>query len=231
MKRSTRRHIGTAALLVAVVAAGITLRVFVGEICRVDTCSMEPAIQPTEILVFDKLTYGCRMPVRMADIPIVNVFTWVPPLERADRRQDWGFRRGWGLREPRVGDVAIFRSPENPDVLLVKRIHRIVEPGTALSIDRMRQTVEQVAMAEHVPIVRRLGRTYVGGKADTVYVTRTRFYDMRGDNTTNSYDSRRFGLVPAHDVVGRMGIVLWSWDSDAPWWNKVRWSRMMHPVK
>lgn len=226
-----RRIIKRTSIFVTVVILIILVRLFVCEVCIVSTESMEPAIRPTEILVLDKLSYGCCMPRRWADIPLINIFTWIPSLRQKDNRRNWGFHRGWGLRKPQEGDVAVFYSPEEPDMLLVKRIKRIIEPGTKLAIDSMRDLVEKMAVQEHVSIVKRLNKTYIGGKPTNLYTTKTTFYDMRGDNTGNSYDSRRFGPIPEQAIAGRMGFVLWSWDDRATGWNKVRWDRLFRPVR
>ena len=222
---------GKAGLIAGILGLVIIVRIFVFEVCIVSTESMVPAIRPTEIIVIAKLTYGCNLPRRWADIPLINVFTWVPSLRQKDERNDWGFRRGWGLRTPREGDVAVFLSPDQPYTMLVKRIKTVIDKGTALPIDSMRTTVEQMALSERVPIIKRLDKTYIGGKPSTHYITQHTFYDMRGDNTEKSHDSRRFGPISEEDVIGRMSLVLWSWDSQGTGWNKVRWGRLFRPVR
>jgi len=219
---------GMAAL---VLAAVIALRVFVFEVGVVSTGSMEPAIQPTEVIVINKLAYGCNLPRRWADIPLLNVFTWSAYLSFQDERNDWGYRRGWGKHSPQEGDVVVFLSPDNQYTMLVKRIHRVVKPGTAIPVDSVPMMWREMAMREHVQVVNRLGKTYIGGKASTHYVTRSTFYDMRGDNTGHSRDSRRFGLINEEAVLGKAGMVLWSWDSDAAWWKKIRWHRMFRTIR
>lgn len=47
-----------------------------------------------------------------------------------------------------------------------------------------------------------------------VAIERNLFYDMRGDNANNSFDSRHFGLVPKNRIKGRPKIILFSWDAN-----------------
>ena len=227
--KSNGKWIGTMALVVGVV---IAMRVFVGEVCMVASESMSPAIQPTEIIVYNKLIYGCHLPRRWADIPILNVFTWVAPLRNADKQIDWGFHRTEGIRVPQVGDVAVFQSPENPNVLLVKRIHRIIKKGSVLKIDSIQEKdVLKIAEREGARVVYRRDKLYIGGKQAKTYTTKETFYDMRGDNQNNSYDSRFFGCIPEHAIVGNMGFILFSWDENASFLHKIRWNRIFRIIQ
>jgi signal peptidase I len=109
--------------------ACIFFRVFVGEPCVVPSGSMQPAILPGDRMWIDHATYGALLPRRFADIPLLNAFTWIAPLRRADERLDWGYARMKGLRKPRRGDIAVFQSPEIPHPLVVKRIDSIKHEG------------------------------------------------------------------------------------------------------
>ena len=46
---------------------------------------------------------------------------------------------------------------------------------------------------------------------------------LMGDNRDNSNDSRYWGTLPAHDVLGRAHVIYWSWDGGR---SKVRWERI-----
>ncbi|GHT61462.1 hypothetical protein AGMMS50239_12410 [Bacteroidia bacterium] len=97
----------------------------VGEPCKVPSESMEPTIPAGSWLWIDKFSYGGRLPERWADIPLVNVFTHIPALLKADRNNHWPYRRLPGMRKPQVGDIVVFNSPEDEEILLVKRIIEI----------------------------------------------------------------------------------------------------------
>jgi len=49
-----------------------------------------------------------------------------------------------------------------------------------------------------------------------------------GDNRHNSIDSRHWGLVPEDHIIGKVGVVLFSFDPQEKWYKKIRWSKLMH---
>ena len=108
------------------VLAIVLLRVFVGEVFMVDTPSMIPTIQPTEVFLVDKLSGGTTLPRRWADIPILNVFTWIRPLRERDAQRDWGQRQSYRFRAYRPGDVIVFQALDDSSVTLIKRIDHVV---------------------------------------------------------------------------------------------------------
>jgi signal peptidase I len=111
----------------AIILLAIFIRVVMGEPCRVPSNSMEPVIQPGDWLWIDKLSYGARLPQRWADIPIINVFTHIDTWRAADEKINWGYHRFPGFKKPEVSDIVVFNSPENEDLLLVKRVSKIEE--------------------------------------------------------------------------------------------------------
>lgn len=103
----------------------IVFRLFACEVYMVDSPSMMPTIQPTEVYYVDKLSRGALMPRKFAEIPIMNVFTWIKPLREMDERNDWGLHRFPGYRSFREGDVILFHGKDDEKAVLVKRIAEI----------------------------------------------------------------------------------------------------------
>lgn len=69
-----------------------------------------------------------------------------------------------------------------------------------------------------------------GKKADT-YTFKMNYYWMMGDNRHNSLDSRFWGYVPEDHVVGKAMITWMSIDSAGTFLDKVRWNRILKPIK
>lgn len=95
------------------------------------------------------------------------------------------------------GDLVVVKNPWDPDELLVKRVVGL--PGDALSVERGRLFVGGLEQGEpYLPP----GTPLEGLASPTVVPGGTVF--LLGDNRPASVDSRRFGAVPDHLVVGRV---------------------------
>lgn len=68
-----------------------------------------------------------------------------------------------------------------------------------------------------------------GAKADT-YTFKMNYYWMMGDNRHDSLDSRYWGFVPEDHIVGKALFVWMSWDDNASFIHKIRWSRLFMPI-
>jgi len=57
-------------------------------------------------------------------------------------------------------------------------------------------------------------RLYINGEPDSTYTIGQDYYFMMGDNRDDSEDSRFWGFVPRDHVVGKAGMIYFSWDSE-----------------
>ncbi len=219
-------------VLLSIVTAIIGVRIFVFEICFVPTNSMIPTIQPGELAIYEKITFGNIYPRRLADIPVINLFTWITPLRKLDELIDWGYHRRQGKRLPRKDDIVLFHHPENKEILLVKRISKIIEKNKTITIDsdNYRQ-IEQMAKHENRKITRLRNRIFIDGEHVKSFTPSQNHYFMSGDNAGNSTDSRIFGYIPETYIVGKIGLILFSWDRDASGWQKIRWKRLFKTIR
>lgn len=87
---------------------------------------------------------------------------------------------------------------------------RIPKEGDVLSLSREN-------ILEWSTFIRREGhdvdvsRMLIDGKPATQYVVERDYVFGMGDNRDNSLDSRFWGFIPKHDVVGTPMMVYWSW--------------------
>ena len=211
--------------------AVISLRLFVGEICTVPSPSMSPTIITGDWLWIDKVTYGAQLPRRFADIPVINVFTWIKSLRLADEKNDWGDKRLKGLRMPCINDVAVFQSPEYPFNLLVKRISAIISKGDTIFLNMNNyDAMQSIILYEGYDISFRNDSIFLNRTPDSICVVSQPYYYMRGDNSSNSVDSRAFGYIPFSSIVGRMNCVVFSLNTDNNLFDMFRWNRFFKTI-
>ena len=162
----------------------VTCRVAVADWPKVPSGSMEPTLRVGDYLLVNHLAYGPRLPFTNTAIE---------------------------TGKPQRGDVVVFRFPPNVSEFYVKRL--IGMPGD---------------MWEE-----RSGVVYINGKRlSEPYIQATRrdsqtltlrdipprntytripkgYYLMMGDNRSSSCDSRRWGLVPRKNLIGKVFATYW----------------------
>jgi len=185
----------------------------------------------------------------VGDHLFVNRFIFGPTMGRLERAV-------LPLRAPRRGDIVVFRSPERPNIDLVKRL--IGLPGDTIQVVNKQlfvngKKVEDDAYVEHKDPRTFLNRPYMSEQQrlrdnfGPVTVPAESYFCM-GDNRDMSYDSRFWGTVPEHYIKGRAFLIYWSFGggtSDGTWrgagaklrelantalgfLTKTRWTRSFH---
>ena len=209
----------------------VFIRIAVGKPCVVPSGSMEPTLLCGDRLWINKLAYGGRLPKRWADIPLLNVFTWIRPLRIADEQNHWKYFRLPGFTQPQLGDIVVFNSPMDERAWLVKRITHIIPQGDTLAINKETlNSYRSLIIREGSSIAKYRNRIFINGKCDSLYITKHTFYFMEGDNRDNSHDSRYFGYISEDAIVGKFDRVLYSFDSDKCGWKSIRWKRIFEKL-
>jgi len=108
----------------------------------------------------------------------------------------------------RRGDIVAFRHDSPTPQTYLKRV--VALPGEAVFIDRGTVRIDGKPLDERYVRFRDLRTTA------TVRVPPGGLYVL-GDNRANSDDSRDWGILPQHDVIGKAVVALWPpQELDAP---------------
>lgn len=159
------------------------------------------------------------------------------------------------VRDPRRGDVVVFKYPDEPERDFIKRV--IGLPGETLELRAKKVYINGQALDE--PYVH-----FIEPASESQEVTsldlRERYgpvrvpegqYFMMGDNRDNSQDSRYWGFLPRHYIKGRALMIYWSYESGredyldegaaatakrfgsvvSHFFTKTRWERLFHQIQ
>ncbi|MFC1562210.1 signal peptidase I [candidate division KSB1 bacterium] len=201
-------------IVIAVIAALIIRALFL-QAFRIPTGSMEKTLLVGDFLLVNKYIYGARIPFTSWHLP--------------------------KIRDPRQGEVVIFKYPKDPSLDYVKRC--IAIGGQTVEIKDKKVYVDGelfdnpphaqfpydlipdgVPEPEIYPFDSYFNRDNYGPftvPEDHIFVM--------GDNRDNSQDSRYWGPLPLENMVGKALIIYWSWDYNESFYkilSKVRWGRI-----
>jgi signal peptidase I len=213
-------------LIAAVVA--LFIRQFGVEAFKIPSGSMIPTLAIGDHLLVNKFIYGPRIPFTDS-----RIFTW---------------------KEPKRGEIIVFRYPENESKNFIKRVVGL--PGDKIEIKNGKlfindQPVPVTVVGEADGRGEGTGRPYyrkpklLEEQLGTVthelqYLRDQSGYDfgpvlvpkesvfVMGDNRDNSQDSRVWGWVKYNKILGRALVIYWSWDGGDRW---VRWERLGSLIK
>jgi signal peptidase I len=219
-KKTTKKKGGDSALEtfktfgVAILIA-LFIRTFFFQAFRIPSGSMEDSLLIGDFLLVDKLAYGAKVP-----------------------GTDWRLP-GW--REPRRGDIIVFKDPQT-DRDFIKRC--IATEGEGIHLEDNVVFIDGKPLEEPYKSIKPMSghdvgnfpfadaersrqlrypphRLRPGGIRNGDYVVAEDSIFMMGDNRNNSMDSRYWGELPVNRVVGRAFVLYWSTDPDrAPGWVK-----------
>jgi signal peptidase I len=194
-KSSLRENIE--AILVAIVLA-LFIRTFIIQAFKIPSGSMKQTLQIGDHILVNKFIYGIKLPFLMTTI--------VP------------------IKNPKRGDIVVFKFPEDPDKDFIKRVI-----GIAGDVVECR---DKQVYINH----KRLNHDY-GIHTDSNIISRgvqprdnfgpvvvpENSLFVMGDNRDHSYDSRFWGFVDLKALKGKALIIYWSWDKEN---FGVRWNRI-----
>jgi signal peptidase I len=185
-------------IFLAAMFISLVVKVALLEAYRIPSDSMRDTLVVGDYLLADKFTYGVSVPFTDLRLPSV--------------------------REPRVGDVIVFRYPDDLTKRYIKRV--IAVGGQVVEIRDKRVLVNGIELREEdyaihidagvLPAHKLQPRDNFG----PIRVPEDSYFVL-GDNRDNSSDSRYWGCVPRDHVQGRALMIHWSWKPD-PYSPRVR---------
>jgi signal peptidase I len=162
------------------------------EAYKIPSGSMEDTLLVGDFLLANKFIYGAKLP-----IPFTNIH--LP-----------------ALRDPKPGDIVIFKYPRNPKVNYIKRC--VAVEGQTVEIKDKILYVDgkkfpNPPLSKYTdPRTRPQGRDPRDNFGP--YKIPKGHLFMMGDNRDNSADSRYWGTLPRELVMGKAMIIHWSWSPD-----------------
>jgi len=178
-RKSTVREYFESIVITAIIALFATT--FVVQAFKIPTGSMERNLLIGDHLLVNKFVYGLNPGFLERLLP---------------------------FKEPKRGDVIVFKYPNSPEVAYVKRLiglpgdsvemtgHTVFVNGQALKEDYT-QYIDPASIYEHY------GPTHVPDGQ----------YFAMGDNRDNSQDSRFWGFVPRNYILGKALVIYWSFET------------------
>jgi signal peptidase I len=213
----------------------LCIKTSIVEAYKIPSGSMEDTLLVGDFLLANKFLYGSRLPIPFIDLRLPDI------------------------RDPRPGDVVIFKYPLDPSVNYIKRC--IAVGGQTVEIRNKKVYVdgELFPLPAHGKYQTPLDQPFTPhgseiGSRDNMPAVRVPANSLfvMGDNRDRSSDSRFWGFVPRKNVLGKAMIVHWSWRDDdrspETTWRRplsylqsigynivhfpqrVRWARLLRPI-
>ena len=111
-------------------AAATLLHLFVFQLYKVPTSSMEKTILIGDYIYVSKVSYGPQVPNTPIAMPFVfNTMPFSTTKKSYSEAIQWDYHRLKGLKNIKRGDVVVFNYPEGDTILLPKRLYPA--PGTS----------------------------------------------------------------------------------------------------
>ncbi|MFA5164431.1 MAG: signal peptidase I [Candidatus Omnitrophota bacterium] len=178
-KKSWAREL--AEIIITALLLAFVIKVFVFELYKIPSGSMIPTLLVGDRIVVVKYVYGPRLPFVSIRLP--------------------------GIREPKIGDIVVFKSPDDPNKSFIKRY--IAGGGDTVEIKNGKLLVNG-KVVEDPPAFRRVyyyNRGDYGIEGRPITVPKDSYFVL-GDNSASSKDSRYWGFVPKNYLIGKAVLVI-----------------------
>jgi signal peptidase I len=175
----------------------LIIKAFLIQAFKIPSGSMLPTLLVGDHLFVNKFLYGLDLP--FTDIKIL------------------------AIRQPRRGDIIVFRFPDDPRRDFIKRI--VAVGGDEIwSIDRKIFVNGRPLDEPYVQYTDAVSKPFENKRDNfgPLTVPEGKLF-MMGDNRDNSHDSRFWGFVDLADVRGKAFIIYWSQEGNIlhPRWRRI----------
>jgi signal peptidase I len=176
-------------LVIALVFA-LIVKCSVVEAYKIPSGSMEDTLLVGDFLLANKFIYGSKVPLLPVHLP--------------------------AIREPKPGDIVIFKYPRDPDVNYIKRC--VATEGQTVEVRDKMLYIDGERVLDS-PLVKYTDKDPNSPGRDVrdnfgPYKVPEGHLFVMGDNRDNSADSRYWGPLPRDLVLGKAMIIHWSWAQD-----------------
>ncbi len=179
-------------IIVLAVALALFVRTFFVQAFRIPSESMEDTLLVGDFLFANKLVYGPKLPFVDLRLP--------------------------AIRDPKPGDIIIFKYPNDPKIDYIKRC--VAVEGQTVELVDNKLFVDAVMQDEDYT------KYVFGSRPDRRFgpfkVPEGHIF-MMGDNRDNSADSRAWGPLDKRLISGKAMFIYFSWNPNA---HSVRFSRI-----
>jgi signal peptidase I len=179
-RKSTIREYFESIVITAIIALFATT--YVIQAFKIPTGSMESNLLIGDHLLVNKFAYGLH--------PSGFLYKLLP------------------YKDPKRGDVFVFKYPNSPEVAYVKRLmgmpgDKLEMNGRTLYVNGKPLTEKYTQYIDPESVYSHYGPYHVGPDQ----------YFAMGDNRDNSMDSRWWGPVPRDYILGKALIIYWSFET------------------
>lgn len=189
-KSLTREYVE--AIVIAILLA-LVIRTFVVQAFTIPSGSMVPTLLVGDYILVNKFIFGAEVPFTDLRLP--------------------------GLRQPRRGDIVVFKYPWDEKRDFIKRVVGV--PGDEVYIKGRTVYINGKPLEEPYATFNDAAPS-AGAEYGPRAVPPESFFVM-GDNRDNSQDSRYWGVLKRDKIRGKAFIIYWSWDGESHW---LRWRRL-----